>query len=424
MRTLRYHCVPLLMWFFPLAFFGFQFILRVWPGSMMQPIMAQFSINATQFGLLAAFYYYGYAGMQIPVAMLLDRYNARSVIFAFTVLCGLAALLFSSTDKFYLAVLSRFLIGVGSAVGFLGVSKVVSQWFSKEHYGRMIGLSFSFGLMGAIYGGKPLNILIERYSWQSVAWILGLVSIGIGVASFLALRSPRKEQSSIPKAQFKMPNFKALLTSPIIWALALSNLLMVGSLEGFADVWGVPFLMEAYNIAKSEAAGLVSFIFFGMLFGGPFLAICSKKLGNYFVIATAGLGMALAFVLLLLNFPYHYFFLASVFFIIGLLCCYQVIIFAAGSNLVSEENLGVTIAFLNCINMLGGSFFHTAIGRIMDHFWTGNLSSEGLRLYDLDVYHYALSIIPLCAMLGAVMVCFIALRVKRRIADSALETSS
>lgn len=424
MRTPRAHLFPLLMWLFPLAFFGFQFILRVWPGLMMQPIMAQFSIDASHFGLLAAFYYYGYAGMQIPVAILLDRYSTRIIIFVFATLCGLATLLFSYTDQFSLAVLSRFLIGVGSAVGFLGVSKVISQWFSKEHYARMIGYSFSFGLIGAIYGGKPLSLLIERFHWHNVALILGFVSIFIGFASYLVLRSPNQNQSPSHITQFKSANFKALLNSPVIWALALANLLMVGSLEGFADVWGVPYLMKAYDLSKENSAGLVSFIFFGMLFGGPFLAYYSKKFGNYRVIFAAGLGMALTFSILLFHPSYHYFLLASLFFVIGLLCCYQVIVFAAGSNLVSEQNLGITVAFLNCINMLGGSFFHTSIGIIMDKLWTGSSSADGLRIYDLDVYQCALSIIPLCAIVGSIMIWLIGVKVRRRAVKSTLESST
>lgn len=423
MRTLRQLTVPLLMWLFPLAFFAYQFILRLWPGLMMQPIMAQFSIDATHFGILAAFYYYGYAGMQIPVALLLDRFSARIIVFTFALICGLATLLFTLTDNFYLAVLSRFLIGAGSAVGFLGVSKVVSEWFSKEQYARMIGFSFTFGIMGAIYGGKPVSALIETYSWRNVALTLAFISIAIGCATYLALRSP-KQTHSHPQAQsFKMANFRALLTSPMIWCLALANLLMVGTLEGFADVWGVQYLMTAYDLAKGDAAWLTSLIFFGMLFGGPVLAFCSKKWGNYTVIASAGFGMAFAFVVLLSHPAYNPVFLPALFFGIGVLCCYQVIVFAAGSHLVAPENLGVTVAFLNCINMMGGSFFHTAIGKIMDLFWTGQLNTEGLRIYNLEVFQTALSIVPLCAAAGAILACLVAVKVKRNHYSAELENS-
>lgn len=60
---------------------------------------------------------------------------------------------------------------------------------------------------------------------------------------------------------------------------------------------------------------------------------------------------------------------SCLFFSVGLLCCYQVIVFSAGTNTVALRNLGVRVAFLNCINMLSGSFFHTCIGKIMDFFW-------------------------------------------------------
>ena len=155
MLTLRHKYLPFFMWLFPLLFFAYQFILRLWPGLMMNQIMDQFSIDASHFGMLAAFYYYGYSVMQIPVAILLDRFSARRIIFVFAVLCGLAALIFTYTSNFYLALLSRFLIGAGSSVGFLGVSKVLSEWFPKVQYARMIGFSFTFGLMGGIYGADP-----------------------------------------------------------------------------------------------------------------------------------------------------------------------------------------------------------------------------------------------------------------------------
>jgi MFS family permease len=309
---------------------------------------------------------------------------------------------------------SRFLIGAGSAVGFLGTSKVISGWFPKEQYAKMVGLSFTIGLLGAIYGGKPISLLIEHHSWQTVALALGCISIILGLGSYLFLRSPKIAQTKPDLETFKIAYFKQLLSSPVIWLLALGNFLMVGSLEGFADVWGVSYLMTAYGATKDKAAELVSFVFIGMLFGGPLLALLSKKLGNYTVMSICGIGMAVAFLVLLhSNAPYHWYFLASLFFCVGILCCYQVIVFAAGAQLVDEKLLGVTIAFLNCVNMLGGSFFHTSIGLIMDFFWTGAIDQEGVRNYSIESYGKALMIIPLCALLGACILGYIGIKLRQ-----------
>ena len=398
--------LPFLMWFFPLAFFAYQFILRLWPGLMMQQIMAQFSIDASQFGLIAAFYYYGYAGMQIPVALLLERFGPAYIVFVFALLCSAATLLFTYSSHWYLACLARFLVGAGSAVGFLGASKVVSEWFPSSQYTRMIGFTFTIGLMGAIYGGKPISVLIALYQWKNVAVTLAAISIVIGCGAYFVLRGQHNEASDpLSDTTIKLSDCKTILSSAAIWLLALANLLMVGALEGFSDVWGVPYLMTAFAISKNSAAQLISFVFYGMLLGGPFLALCCKKLGHYTVIALCGFGMTFAFTVLLLSESYHEWLLASLFFSIGVMCCYQVIVFAAGGALVKSQHLGLTIAFLNSINMLGGSFFHTVIGRLMDTFWTGALSSDGLRQYSLSAYHYALMLIPVSAAIGAVIVC-------------------
>jgi MFS family permease len=403
------------MCLFPLIFFAYQFILRLWPGLTMQPIMEQFSIDAGQFGLFAAAYYYGYAGFQIPIAIFLDRLGTRPIIAACALLCGLATLLFTVTDNWYMACLSRFLVGAGSAAGFLGVSQVVSEWFPKEHYTKIIGWSFTIGLLGAIYGGKPINLFIEHYDWESVSSMLALVAIIIGFLTLLFLRSPKEKHARSTKdSPFKLQACKKLLSSPTIWLLAIANLLMVGALEGFADVWGIPYFMMAHSIPKSEAAQLVSFVYFGMLFGGPILAFLSQKYGNYIMISVCGLGMAFAFVCLLLSSEYHFTGIAITLFIVGVLCCYQVLVFSTGSMLVSPHDLGVTIAFLNCINMLGGSFFHTFVGQIMDLFWQEESLYNGLKVYDLSTYKNALMLIPISAIVGVLLIVILQQKTKRK----------
>lgn len=397
--------LPFVMWIIPLTFLTYQFILRLWPGLMMQPIMTQFSIDASQFGIIVAFYYYGYASMQIPVAILLDRFGSRAIVATFAVLCGVATVLFTYSTNWYLACLARFLVGAGSAVGLLGVSKVISEWFPAIRYANMIGWSVSIGLIGAIYGGKPISLLIETYHWQQVAVTLAIISGVIACVAYLMLRSPPKSASHpISTESFSIKDFKAILSSPTIWIIAIANFLMVGSLEGFSDVWGVPYLMTAYAISKNNAAELVSLVFIGMMCGGPILAWCSQKWGQYTVIAMCGFGITITFSFLLLNHHYSWWLQASLLFCIGVMCCYQAIVFATGARLAKPHHLGVTIAFLNCINMLGGSFFHTAIGRLMDIFWTGAINHDGVKQYTLTAYQSALSVIPASACVGAMLI--------------------
>ena len=387
----------LVMWLMPLSFFAYQFILRLWPSLTMQDIMQKFAIDATSYGFLASVYYYGYAGAQIPIAIALDKYGAKKILFLCASLCGVGMFLFCNTDSWTIALMSRFLIGVGSAGGFLTTAKVISQYFARESYSKMVGISFSIGLLGAVYGGKPLSLLLQQFDWHELGKSLSFIAVGIALLSLLFLKA-KKDNSD---EEFHISNVLEIFKSPTILLLAVSNLLLVGSLEGFADVWGVNYLVTGYEMEKSVAAEIVSFIPIGMIFGGPLLSFLSKRIGEYMGIVFAGLMMSLC-LMYIIFFRGDLLILRFVFFCIGIMCCYQVLVFAVGNKLSKPATLSITTAFLNCINMLGGAFFHSTIGFSMDLFSDGSYSAE--------TYTYALLVIPCCALLGSIMAFFLKIR--------------
>jgi MFS family permease len=395
------------MWFFAVLFFAYQFIMRVFLGLCVPEIMSKFHVDATEYGLLASMYYYGYAGMQIPIAILLDRYGPRSIISLSCFTCSASIFLFYWTEQWYLALFARFLLGAASAAGFLGVSKVITLWFPYSHYARMVGLSFSIGLFGAIYGGLPVSYLIGLYGWENVLLMIG--SAGLVLTGLLVLTLKPHQHSLLHSSPSIFKELQSLLSMPILIFIGLANLLMVGSLEGFADVWGVPYLMSVYEYHKNEASFVTSAVYTGMLIGGPLLAYIAEKFKAFYqTTAFCGIGMGLLLILMLLsNGAISYAALYVMMFMVGVLCCYQVLVFAIGTMIVPPEMRNMTVAFLNGVNMLGGCFFHPIIGYIMDLFWKGQVT-EGQRVYEAQAYTYALSAIPIAACIGGLI--FLCLR--------------
>lgn len=385
---------PWLMWLFPLSFFAFQFILRLFPGLTMNEFIAKYNITTADFGFFASLYYIGYAGLQIPMAFFLDRFGGRVVIAISAFLCAAAVFMATSIDAWWAALVSRFFIGAASVAGFLGVSKIVSTWFPREQYGRMIGLSFSFGLLGAVFGGRPVSLLIDALDWQTVLALSGVVAFVLGILTLLFLRDrcvTTRTSESVPT------RLLTLCRQPSLLCLAFANFFMVGTLEGFADVWGVPFLMEARQITKIGAAGVVSLIPVGMLFGGPLLSYFSEKWdAHYGFTGLCGLLMAgVLFSVIVFGHQMPYFLLATLMLLLGMLCCYQVLVFAIGAKIVDPAILSVTVAFLNCVNMMGGSFFHNAIGGIAEFISRTSMSTDPLK--------FALLVIPVSCLLGVAL---------------------
>jgi predicted MFS family arabinose efflux permease len=361
--------------------------------------MTQFSVDASSYGLFVSCYYYGYSGMQIPIAVALDKYGPRLILTLCALLCCIGMYISINGDTWGLVLFGRFIIGVGSAGGWLSTSKVISQRFASKHYTRVVGFSFSIGLVGLVYGGRPTSELVQAIGWKPVGNILSIVALGIAVMAFLILRN--KKSDDVVAEKLKIKDIINIIKSPKLIALAIANLLMVGSLEGLSDVWGVNYLVAGYGMEKSSAAQIISFIAIGMIFGGPILAFFSQYIGEYIMIFIAGLVMALCIILLLYSpMPLNDFMLSSICFVIGIMCCYQLLVFSIGSKISSKQTLSLTIAFLNCINMLGGAFFHTLIGIGMDSF-SQNTALSGI--YSVDSYQIALLIIPICAIVGGVI---------------------
>ena len=107
-------------------FYCYEYLLRISPSVMMSDLMQAYHINATVFGNLAAFYYYAYTPMQLPVGILMDRYGPRRLLTFACLACALGSYLFAHAFHIELAQIGRFMVGFGSAFAFVGVLKLAT----------------------------------------------------------------------------------------------------------------------------------------------------------------------------------------------------------------------------------------------------------------------------------------------------------
>src|SRR6195952_3498823 len=81
----------------------------------------RFDISATQLATFTMLQLLVYAGMQIPVGLLVDRFGSRIVLLVGLVLMTLGQAGFAVTDTYSLALLARAFVGVGDAMTFICV---------------------------------------------------------------------------------------------------------------------------------------------------------------------------------------------------------------------------------------------------------------------------------------------------------------
>ncbi len=374
------------VWIVASIFYAYQYVLRVMPNIMLNDIMQQFQIDATTFGQFSGVYYIGYSLMHLPIGIMLDRFGPRKVMTACILLTvvGLSPLVFA--DHWIYPIVGRFLIGLGSSAAILGVFKIIRMTFSEDRFPRMLSFSVTIGLIGAIYGGGPVNYMCASFGYQTVIKIFALVGIALACLTYWIVPNIKSDSKGTVFSDVK----EVLRNGKVIWACIFAGL-MVGPLEGFADVWGTVFLKQVYGLDSTIAAGLPSMIFIGMCFGAPALSLIAERIKSYLLtIILAGAAMACVFFLLL---PSYFApgLISALFVLVGICCAYQILAIYKASTYVREEVAGLTTAVANMIIMTFGYVFHTIIGGVINGLG-GPTVSQALV--------YGIAVIPVGLSLG------------------------
>jgi MFS family permease len=152
------------IWSLGALFYLMGFFHRVAPAVMTEELMREFNINATALGNLSAFYFYSYVAMQIPTGILADTWGPRRLLTIGSLSAGIGTLLFALAPQIIWANLGRLVIGGSVAVAFVGLLKVANNWFPPRHYAMVSGVALFFGIIGAVFAGTPLRLLMHHYS--------------------------------------------------------------------------------------------------------------------------------------------------------------------------------------------------------------------------------------------------------------------
>lgn len=364
-------------------FYAYQYILRVMPNIMLEDIMQQFNIDAAVFGQYSGVYYLGYCLMHLPIAIALDRYGPKKVmpICILLTVIGISPIIFA--DYWVYPIIGRAFIGMGSSAAILGAFKVIRMGFKEERFTRMLSLSVTIGLIGAIYGGGPVNYMCDILGYKMVVALCAGVGIALAALTYFIVPN----MAPTPHRPIRA-DIKEVLTNPKVIAICIFAGMLVGPLEGFADVWATEFLKEVYGFDTSVASYLPSMIFVGMCFGAPVLSLIAEKTGSYLgSIIGAGVVMAVIFLALILG-DLTMNTMTISFLIVGVCCAYQIIAIYKASTYVPEYVSGLTTAVANMIIMSFGYIFHTIIGLVVNAY--GGADSATAFVYGISVIPIAL----------------------------------
>lgn len=401
-------------------FYSYEYLLRIAPSVMEHPLRAHFDLSATGFGMLSSMYYFAYVPMQLPVGVMLDRYGPQRLLTFACLICVIGTFLFAATNTFWIAALGRFLVGFGSAFAFVGVLKLATIWLPENRLGMVSGMTSALGPIGAMIGDNFLEIFIDHLGWIKTLNFIALFGIGLTIVLWFGIHDKKgrhRQHGTVSSLKDGLIDLGIIIRNKQIWVNGMYGCLVYLPTTVFAELWGIPYLMHAHGMSSHSAGVANSFLFLGFILGAPLMGYISDRLARRkFPMLFGAAGAAVIMMVILYmpglsetNIQYLMFFL-------GLLYSAQAIVFAVGRELSPEEAAGTAMAVTNMIVMLGAMFLQPLVGRLLDFSLSTHLGEVALsektmnnlqRLYTLDDYQFALSIIPLGILIAAILTFFL-----------------
>jgi MFS family permease len=237
-------------------------------------------VGASLLAMLSVAQLVVYAGMQVPAGVLLDRFGPRRLLATGAVLMAGGQLAFALAHQLPLAIAARAVLGVGDALTFISVLRVIAAWYPPRRNAVIVQLTGTLGQIGSIASAVPLLAVLHHAGWT--ATFLG--AAGLGALAFVAvLLGLREAPAGAPVRQLPEPG-EALVTLREAWAEPGTRLGLwthfVTQFSGcvFAMLWGYPFLVQGEGLAPGRAALLLTLLTVAAMVVGPLIGqFCGRR---------------------------------------------------------------------------------------------------------------------------------------------------
>jgi MFS family permease len=244
-----------------------------------------------------------YALMQVPTGLLVDRFGPRVVLTAATLLLATGEVTFGLAHSYPLGLVARGVLGVGDALTWVSVLRVVAGQFPARAYPLVVALSAMLGGAGNLMATVPLTLLLASSGWTMAFLVTGLATAGYGAVVAVTLKIPSRAEAPVP--------LRSVLRGAVsVWRVPGTRL---GFWVHFSSMvspttlgllWGFPYLVQAQGLSPLRADEVLGALVIGGMVANPVLgALTSRRPGMRVPIVACYVVVAAALWALLLISP-------------------------------------------------------------------------------------------------------------------------
>lgn len=389
---------------------------------LSEQLMQSFDTTATSLGLLHSSFFYLYAAFQVPAGLLTDRYGVRAIAASGTAAMSVGAIVFGISGTYLLAFLGRLLVGLGASVLFVAVLRFCANWYEPGEFGTMTGVSFTVGILGGLAATTPLAVAISAFGWRET--LLGLGGVGVatalGVVVF-AHDSPGNaglsgienvpDRPELTAGDLKRHTVNALRETET-WLLGIMLFFMTGVAITIYGLWGIPFLVQTYDISITEASVYLLVGNIGGMVGPTLFGWLSDAIGRRTeLIVLSAVVFALTWAIFAVFGSVPLLLVGAIFLFSRVLRGGIPLAYTVMKERHPDGVSATVVGIVNTMGWTGAAVFPVVLGAALDAFWTGQ-TVNGTRVYTALGYRVAFTIAVAAALASAA--CAIALHFRIR----------
>lgn len=220
----------------------------------------RFDINAAQLSTFVTLQLLVYAGMQVPVGLMVDRFGPRAVMLTGAIILSFAQFAFGLADSYGMALVARFFVGMGDAMTFICLLRIINSWFTVRMIPQITLVTGPIGQLGGIAAAVPMTWALGKFGWTPAYLFTAALSVASAIAVLLLVRDDPKART-VRGPAFSWTGIKESLS--LSWAEPGTKLgfwthfTTQFSANMVALLWGFPYFVQSEH--KSEHfAGLLS----------------------------------------------------------------------------------------------------------------------------------------------------------------------
>ncbi len=351
---------------------------RTAPGLISDQLMKDFNMTASTIGLLTSIQFLAYAGLQIPIGILSDRFGPNFFLIIGTLLSGVGTFVYSIAPNEHILLVARLLVGMGDATIWVNLVLILSMWFKLKEFVGLLGIAGMSGSFGFLLATVPFSKWISSFGWRAPFFTTGIVlSLCAVLLYFVLVKIPQKKavrESKEKGKTLKHENIFVLLrrifSDRQAWATFFCHFGAVGTYVGFIGSWAVPYGMNVFGMSRSDSSQLIMLGLLGAIIGAPLTSWISGKFNSIkrpYVTVHLIIFISWATFLFFSGKPPFYL-LVILFFLIGYGNGASALTFAVVRQSFPMKEVGVVSGFANTGGFLSAVLLPSLFGYVLDHF--------------------------------------------------------